>query len=281
MGSRVESEAFTGIAPAGRWMRAFGGATLVLLVMAWLSSPAAARQLASNDKPAYLVLVNANNRTSTADGDLVEMVKGLYLKKLGDWPNGHPATVLARPPEDPAHRAFSRLILRMDRSALDDHWLQLAADGVQAPEVVQEARDLVRLIAQDENAFGVVAEGDIKKLPAKVRVLFRFTPPDSAPPVDLEATPEIALLHDFMISNPERVRSVVTDFNRRTKERRFQTGEVALIDGYQVLLRYADMYVVRMSYIWNRSDDDSKLTDDYLVQFGGSDFNIVERVTEE
>ena len=82
--------------------------------------------------------------------------------------------------------------------------------------------------------------------------------------MDQAPTAEIAELRDFITRQNERVRDVVTDFNRNTAERRFQDGEVALINGYQVLLRYADMYVVRMSYTWNEQDADKKLTDDYL-----------------
>ncbi|MEM7226986.1 MAG: hypothetical protein AAF495_28715 [Pseudomonadota bacterium] len=241
-----------------------------------------AQQAMAETTSAYLVLVNANNRTSTHDGDLVAMVKGLYLKTNDHWPNGRPSTPLSRPNDNAAQKAFQRLILHLDSTELSAHWQQLASEtGRQPPQVVRGAKDLVRVVAQNQDAFGVIKEGEVKKLPAKVRVLFKFSPPDPAGPLDQAPTAEIAELHDYMVRHNDQVRGVVTDFNRASDESRFQHGEVALINGYQVLLRYADMYVLRLSYTWNEQNSDKKLTDDYLIQFGGNSFDIVERVTEQ
>ena len=237
---------------------------------------------AAGGEPAYLVLVNASNRTSTHDGDLVTLVKGLYLRTAPSWPNGRPATPFARPTDNAAQAAFRRLILNMDGTQLSGHWQELAAgSGRQPPQVIRGAKDLVRVVAQNRDAFGVIEEGEVKKLPAKVRVLLKFSPPDPVGPLDQAPTAETAALHDFFSRHDDRVRDVVTDFNRNSAEGRFQDGQVALINGYQVLLRYADMYVVRLSYTWNQQNRDRKLTDDYLVQFGGNSFNIVERVTAQ
>lgn len=125
----------------------------------------------------YVVLVNANNRTSSRDGDVVAIVRELFLKEQDTWPNLEPSTPYARPEGHAAEEAFVRLILDMNEPQLRQYWATLhSTDGTEAPPVVADPKELVRTIARDKGAFGIIAESEVEKLPAKVRVLFRFTP---------------------------------------------------------------------------------------------------------
>ena len=124
----------------------------------------------------YLLLVNGNNRYTAGDATMMAQIRRLYLGQQGTWPDARAALPLGRPADSAAQGALRRLILGMSRDALEAHWLRRnAATGAPPPRVVAEMRELVRAIARGDGAFGVVAADEATRLPAGVRVLFRFS----------------------------------------------------------------------------------------------------------
>ncbi len=124
----------------------------------------------------YLVLVNANNRYSADDVEMMAQIRRLYLKSESTWPNARQSIPFARPGGIPADRAFRALVLGMDGDDLDAHWRRLKrTSGTGQPETIVDVRDLMVAIARNPGAFGVIAKWETEKLPAKVRILFKFS----------------------------------------------------------------------------------------------------------
>ena len=129
----------------------------------------------------FMVVVNANNRTSGSEAELRELVRRLYLKQEPQWPSGLYSLPFARPAEDATTAAFAEAVLGMTPEALDAYW---ADQGKAPPNPIASARELFRQISRNEAAVSVVARSEAEKLPAKVRVLFEFviSPPASGEP---------------------------------------------------------------------------------------------------
>ena len=124
----------------------------------------------------YLVLINANNRFSASDAEMMAHIRRLYLGPQGTWPDAGAAVPFGRPSNSPAGEALRRLVLGMSEDELEAHWHRLKqATGAAPPRVFANRRELVRAIARTGGAFGVIEDGEAPLLPAGVRVLFRFS----------------------------------------------------------------------------------------------------------
>jgi hypothetical protein len=124
----------------------------------------------------YLVIGNASNRYFADAAEMKARLRELYLGDTGAWPWAGTSTPFARPVSDPAQIAFLESVLGMNDEELTAHWRRLAAiSTATVPPEIGSARELIRRIARDEGAFGVVAASEAPKLPAKVRVLLRIS----------------------------------------------------------------------------------------------------------
>ena len=129
--------------------------------------------------PTYLVVVNANNPFSAEQQTMMAQIKRLYLKQQHAWPNDDKSIPFRRPVENEAYGAFNTEILRMTERELNSHWLRLKqTSGETQPEAVSSVRSLLRQIARNKGAFSIIRDGEARKLPAKVRVLFSFSTGD-------------------------------------------------------------------------------------------------------
>ena len=136
---------------------------------------AQAREEVAPEAASYLVLVNANNRYLANAQDMRERVRKLYLKAERAWPDEVVSKPFGRPAGTPAQDAFVALILGMTPKEVAVHWRRLRGEErLIPPPAIDGVRALLQQIARDEGAFGVVAADESERLPAKVRVLFRF-----------------------------------------------------------------------------------------------------------
>lgn len=230
----------------------------------------------------YVVIINANNRTSSLDGDVVAIAKDLYLKNTTEWPNGEPATPYARPADNPTDKAFVQLILGMRAFQLDGHWKNLAQyKGLERPEVVADAKELVRIIAKDKGALGVIVEAAVPKLPAKVRILFRFTPEPVVQEKGQSAKRVYHTVDDFVVENVDHVSERLTAFNHASNESGLQQGSVGEISGYQVLVSYSSLVLLRLAYSWDNGGQSQERIDDFLVSITNQGLEIAERIENE
>ena len=222
----------------------------------------------------YHLLVNGNNRYSADQDEMTSLVRRLYLGEVSAWPDGDPSLPLGRPSDSAAAQAFARLVLKMDQADLSSHWQDLArSTKLTPPQVIPEPRDLLPAIARNSGAFAVVAESEVKKLPAKVRVLFTFGAPPAEP-----IGPSIADVEDFIERNSEQVRSALTDFNRNSGDSQVKQGEAGLIYDFEVLGSTADNVLVELNYSWRVFGTQRERTDYLLVRLVDGDLRIAERV---
>lgn len=145
--------------------------TTLLILASGLLHPSSTAAVA----PIYMLVVNANNRFSDNELVMKEQIKRLYLKQQLNWPNDEQSLPFDRPDDNPAHTAFVTQVLQMTTGELDTHWQRLKqTTGETPPDAVSSVRSLLRQIAQNKGAFSVIEEGETRKIPAKVRILFRF-----------------------------------------------------------------------------------------------------------
>lgn len=125
----------------------------------------------------FWVVVNANNRFSEEASTMRAQVRRLYLKQQHSWPNDDKSVPFGRPQDNPAHDAFLGAILGMTEGELDSHWLRMKqTSGETRPDAVSSVKSLLRQIARKKGAFSIIQAGEARKLPAKVRILFAFSP---------------------------------------------------------------------------------------------------------
>lgn len=207
-------------------------AAFVVLLGAILFSPGAAlAALPDAAKGTYLVLVNANNRYSGDYADMIATIRRLYLKQQSAWPDLPGSVPLARYPDSDAHKAFRQIILDMSKAELEAHWQRLEAGSAQRrPTVVVGAKRVLRQVARKKGAFSVIRETEARKLPAKTRILFKFTvPPAGAPePATVAApapkpatqqvlaTPSIGAIEEYLADPNGKFRVELRRYNSRT-----------------------------------------------------------------
>ena len=128
----------------------------------------------ANEGREFLVVVNANNRFSADETSMKAQLRRLYLKQQRTWPNAEECLPIGRPDESAAHDAWLQF-LDMTEEQLSEHWLTLKqTTGDTPPESVTSVRSLLRQIARNKGAFSIIEDAEARKLPAKVRVLFRL-----------------------------------------------------------------------------------------------------------
>ena len=99
----------------------------------------------------------------------------LYLGKRQEWPDTARGRPIDRPAESGAYRAFAEAILGMSPVELASFWSRAeTANGDRRPPAIGPVKLLLRRIAREAGAFGVIAEDEVERLPARVRILFRF-----------------------------------------------------------------------------------------------------------
>lgn len=145
---------------------------LVGLALPLSLASAAAAFAASSDT--YAIVVNVENAISGPRARTIETVRRLYLKEQRDWPDGSVAIGFARPAESDEEKAFRDLILHMDDSRLESHWLRMKqTQGVAPPRAVGSTTILLRQLRARPNAFGVVRSSELGDMTG-LRVLLEF-----------------------------------------------------------------------------------------------------------
>jgi hypothetical protein len=135
-----------------------------------------AREAVVDEAEAFLVIVNARNRYLANAAEMKARVRALYLGDQKAWPGAVAGKPFGRPGGTPVQSAFMAAVLDMSPKELAAHWQgRRSAEGA-PPAEVDSARDLLQQVASEAGAFGVVTADEAKRLPAMVRVLFRFGP---------------------------------------------------------------------------------------------------------
>lgn len=127
------------------------------------------------EKPVrHAVVVHVDNALSETGEAAKAIVKKLFLKELTQWPDGTEAKAYGRADKSDAHERFRKQVLGMSEAELARHWLRVkSSNGTTPPKEVDSDRLVLKFVAKNENAFGIV-ELDAAKAAEGVRVLFEF-----------------------------------------------------------------------------------------------------------
>jgi ABC-type phosphate transport system substrate-binding protein len=107
--------------------------------------------------PAYLVIVNPKNPTTTVDR---KFLADAFLKKATSWPDGVAIRPVDLAPDSAVRRKFSEDVLKRSVEAVRSYWQQriFAGQGLPPPELDRD-QDVVEYIRRHEGAVGYVSPG--------------------------------------------------------------------------------------------------------------------------
>lgn len=126
-------------------------------------------------KPArFAAIVHVDNKIKETGDAAKAVIKKLFLKDLSQWPDGSEAKAYAREAKSEAQTAFRKSVLEMSDADLARHWLKLKSmNGTTPPKEVESDRLVLKYVAKNPNAFGIVDLDSVKGVEG-VRVLFEF-----------------------------------------------------------------------------------------------------------
>jgi hypothetical protein len=128
-------------------------------------------------KVVYAVVVNATNPIAVSGDAARTVVKDLFLKNLGRWPNGTEAKPYAREAASVEMAGFQKEILGMSEAELARHWLrQKNTNGTTPPKEVDNDRLVLKFVGKHDGAFGIVRADAAKAEGVKVLCTFTVTP---------------------------------------------------------------------------------------------------------
>ncbi len=124
----------------------------------------------------YTVVVNAKNNMSAADKEAaIIQVKRIYLKETKNWPGGQAAVPFSGKKTKPVFMALLAGVLSMSQSEYDAYWARLKqTTGDTPPRSVGSKNILLKLIARDAGAIGIISSSEAGSLPNTVKTLFEF-----------------------------------------------------------------------------------------------------------
>ncbi|HEX8777361.1 MAG TPA: hypothetical protein VF738_04520 [Rhodanobacter sp.] len=115
-----------------------------------------------------------------------ETLRNIYLKKIFVDGEGRRLIPVNLPPDSPLREAFTRSLIRMPDSRLQDYWNRQYFQGVSPPYVLASQQAVVRFVATTPGAIGYVSTCFLT--PDVHVALWLPWPPGSNPPTD--ACPE-------------------------------------------------------------------------------------------
>jgi hypothetical protein len=109
----------------------------------------------SSAPPAYRLIVHPGNPADSLDR---KHLADVFLKKVGQWPDGVAAQPVDLPADAPARRRFSEEVLGRSVAAVKSYWQQLIFSGRGVPPPELESDDeVVRFVASHRGGVGYVS----------------------------------------------------------------------------------------------------------------------------
>jgi len=115
----------------------------------------------------FTVIVNVSNPIGGMSG---KQLGRIFLKKQEEWPNGFGITVVDQRPDEPARKAFSRVILKKEPSAVEAYWSKLIFSGMGIPPIkLASDAEVMSFVGSNVGSIGYVSAdiplaGEVRKL---------------------------------------------------------------------------------------------------------------------
>ncbi|WP_426663732.1 hypothetical protein [Rhodanobacter aciditrophus] len=126
----------------------------LLLALTGLFGTLAAGRASAASPPRIAVIVGAPAPRLAMNRDTL---RDIYLKKIFVDQDGRRLVPVNLPPESPLREAFTRTLIRMPESRLQDYWNRQYFQGVSPPYVLGSQQAVVRFVASTPGAIGYVA----------------------------------------------------------------------------------------------------------------------------
>ncbi len=121
------------------------------------------------------VVVNADNDFDESSGDPKTILRRLILKESENWPNGIPARAFLPKSGTPLASELLNSILELDDAAFEAHWARLKqTTGQSRPREVGSSRILLKLIARDPGAFGILEAASDFSVDGQLRIILKI-----------------------------------------------------------------------------------------------------------
>jgi len=125
---------------------------IILIIHICLLSIVATSDSLSADSPAIIVIVHESNETQRMS---TRQVRKLFLGKSRKFPNGIRAVLISN---ESIKSDFNSAALRKADSQVEAAWARLKFSGRAKPPIeFSNAADVVRYVAENENAIGYVS----------------------------------------------------------------------------------------------------------------------------
>lgn len=122
----------------------------------------------------FAVVVNKDNAYSEDQDAAVMIVRQLFLRERGAWPDGTEAKPFSPEWGAPTHEAMLETLLSMNPADLSRHWVSLKSKtGETAPRELKSDKTILKIVGRYKGGFGVVS-ADAAEASGDVRVLFKF-----------------------------------------------------------------------------------------------------------
>ncbi len=130
---------------------------------------------------AFLVVTHRAGWPLPKDEERVRaLLARIFLRLSPEWPDGLPAYPLARPAGHPASQLLQRRVFQRTAAELAHHWeVMNRRFGQEPPPVVGSARLLVRLVARQPGAVGILSAEELPApafWPQEVRIAAVLAP---------------------------------------------------------------------------------------------------------
>ena len=128
---------------------------LSLLLFASITLVVGLRDVAADTPPAFIVIVNAENRNVALDR---ELVADAFLKKTTRWPNGDVIKPVDLPGSSPVRERFSDAVLKRSVAAVKSYWQQMIFSGRDVPPIeVATDDEVIKFVGAHTGAIGYVS----------------------------------------------------------------------------------------------------------------------------
>ncbi len=115
---------------------------------------------------AIAVIVHKNNQAnSLSNRQLID----LYMGKLVAFPDGQPALPLDQPEDSALREEFYELLTGRSINQINAYWSRLRFSGLGAPPEQQDSTEVLKRVAEIDNAIGYVKLSDVTD---KVKVIY-------------------------------------------------------------------------------------------------------------
>lgn len=101
-----------------------------------------------------VVIVNAESKVSTLDGDYAKMI---FMKKIKELPNGEVLIPVDQNSETEIYNTFYESVANKSKSRMSQYWAKRVFTGSgEAPEVLGSDEEVIRRVMKDIDAVGYI-----------------------------------------------------------------------------------------------------------------------------